>query len=121
MSFSEGLFRFTLGAIHYSSLLKLYFVSALSWMWNSVLYVAKHKGSKLEAIQNDARTLRKLPVHVAVIVNNNTVDIDGIARLAVWAHASGIATVSLYDPDGKHQPTIYCALVCILLDVIIYM
>ena len=80
----------------------MYISYVLSWIWTSLIFIVKHKGTKLEAIQNDAHALEKLPLHLTVIVNEREehLHIDDLARLVVWALAVGINTVSLYHSNG---------------------
>ena len=66
-----------------------------------MLYVAKHKGSKLECIQRDVKELKKLPLHMALVVNESHVSHVDLARLVNWCFAVGTHCVSLYDPRGQ--------------------
>lgn len=126
MGVTEGLLSFTLSTLHYSRMFKIYVGYALGWLWTSMLFVLKHKGTKLEAIQEDANTLNKIPLHIAILVNSREeqLKLDDLARLVVWALASGINTVSLYSPNGKCTctPSVHGShdikLCCILTDTL---
>lgn len=104
MSVTERLFSFTLSTLHYSRMVKLYLGNALTWLFTSVLFLMKHKGTKLVAIQEDSQTLNKIPLHIAILINlrEDQFNFDNLAKLTVWALASGINTVSLYHPNGRH-------------------
>ena len=74
------------------------------WIWEAVFYAAlKHKGSKLECIQNDVKELRKIPMHIAVIVQEEELSYNDLANILVWSFSAGVHTVSLYDPRGKSE------------------
>ena len=78
-------------------------VAAVVWIWSSVLYLAKHKGIELDCIQRDVKDLEKLPLHLAIAVNEKNLSYRDLARLVNWAFAAGIQYVSLYDPHGRWQ------------------
>ena len=75
------------------------------WVWEAVFYAAllKHKGSKLEYIQNDAKELTKIPMHIAVVVQEKELSYSDLANIVVWSFSAGVHTVSLYDPHGKRE------------------
>ena len=100
-----------------ASVLKLVLLSVHSALWlQHWLYVncewcwiylfnftsAKHYGTELEGITNDAKRLEKVPQHLALLVQEEQISCDDLARLAVWSFASGIKTLSLYDSHGRH-------------------
>ncbi len=104
MSVTERLFSFTLSVLHYSTMFKLCLGNAITWLFTGVLYALKHKGTKLVAIQEDSQTLSKIPLHIAILINvsEDQLNFDDLAKLTVWALASGINTVSLYHPTGAY-------------------
>ncbi|XP_064405142.1 dehydrodolichyl diphosphate synthase complex subunit nus1-like isoform X2 [Halichondria panicea] len=116
MGVTEGLLSFTLSTLHYSRMFKIYVGYALGWLWTSMLFVLKHKGTKLEAIQEDANTLNKIPLHIAILVNSREeqLNLDDLARLVVWALASGINTVSLYSPNDTLNEKLITLRQCIV-------
>ena len=80
------------------------------WIWKAVFYAAlKHKGSKLECIQNDVKELRKIPMHIAVIVQEEELSYNDLANIVVWSFSAGVHTVSLYDPRGKSESRLMLA------------
>ena len=76
----------------------------MMWIWETVFYAAlKHKGSKLECIRNDVKELRKIPMHIAVVVQEELLSYSDLANVVVWSFSAGVHTVSLYDPHGKSE------------------
>lgn len=78
-------------------------MAVVVWIWSCALYLAKHKGTKLDIIQRDVKELAKLPIHLAVAVNEKDLSYTDLARLVNWSFAAGIQFVSLYDPRGRWQ------------------
>lgn len=101
MKMAETLRLGTLKSVHAVRWLRLALMTVFSWIWNTVLYIAKHKGSKLECIQRDVKELKKLPLHLALVVNEKHVSHVDLARLVNWCFAVGIHYVSLFDPKGR--------------------
>lgn len=98
---TDGLLRATLVILHGALWLREAVTYTLLWVWTGIAYSIKHKGTKLECIVKDTKHLRKLPWHLAVIVQETTISYDDLARVTTWAFASGIKLVSLYDPNGE--------------------
>ena len=101
---SENVLRLVLAGLHSTLRLKQWICVTFEWFWINLLYYtsAKHKGTNLESIVGDAKLLVKLPKHLALLVHQESVSCDDLARLVIWAFASGITTVSLYDSHGMH-------------------
>ena len=94
----DGLLRLALVSLH-SMLWARDAVSRLFlWLWTTLSYSLKHKGKKLDCIAADGRDLQKIPTHLALIVQEEQISCDDLAHVAVWAFASGIHTISIYDP-----------------------
>ena len=55
-------------------------------------------GTKIEA---DAKTLRKLPLHVGLLVVENEFSLQDLANIIIWSVTMGISYISLYDMNGK--------------------
>lgn len=72
----------------------------LVWVWATISYSLKHKGEKYDSIAADARGLKKLPRHLALVVQEQQVSCSDLARMATWAFASDICLVSIYDPHS---------------------
>ena len=103
MPAAEALRLGALNSIHALRWLRHAVVTVWAWLWGSVLYLTKHKGSKLELIQRDVQELQKLPVHLALLVNERQISHSDLARLVNWCFCAGINYVSLYDPRGQHR------------------
>ena len=91
----------TLNTIHALRWLRYAVLAMYYWVCGTVLYLAKHKGSKLECIQRDVKELQKLPLHIALVVNEAHMSHVDLARLVNWCFAVGTHYVSLYDPQGQ--------------------
>ena len=102
MAVVEGLLRFTLGAIHASVWLRDSIYFSLLWLWTGLLYAMKHKGSKLECIQEDTKELKKIPQHLTLIVHEERLSHADLAKLVTWAFAAGTHHVSIYNSQGRH-------------------
>ena len=100
MAFVEHVHRFTLGTLHLMLQLRASLSLLLAYLWSTLLLPFKHKGDKLELISADARRLAKLPLHLALIVQEEEVWPEDLARLVAWAFAVGVRYVSLYDHSG---------------------
>ena len=104
----------TLRSIHALRWIRATLAAVCWWLWSVGLYLAKHKGTKLECIQRDVKELKKLPVHLALVVNEKHVSHADLARLVNWCFAVGIHYVSLYDPQGLRNPRVFYGVVLIL-------
>lgn len=96
----EALRRGTLNTVHALCWVRSAVVIVCAWLWVSLSYLVKHKGSKLELIQKDVQRLRKLPLHLAVVVNERQIDHRDLAMMVNWCFGAGIHYVSLYDSRG---------------------
>lgn len=83
----------------------LYF--SLVWLWAGLMHAAKHKGSKLECIQEDTRNLKKIPLHLALIIHEEQLSHNDLANVVMWAFAAGIHNVSIYASQGKRGDNNY--------------
>ena len=101
MGVVDGLLRVTLLTIHSVIWLRESISRVLTWLWNSIPHFIKHKGTKLECIVSDIKSLSKVPKHLTIIVLEEGTWYDDLARVTTWAFASGVGTVSLYDPCGE--------------------
>ena len=98
---AEALRLGTLNAIHALRWVRHATVAVCVWLWSSLLYLAKHKGSELKLIQKDVQRLEKLPLHLALVVNERQVSYSDLAKIVNWCFCVGIHYVTLYDPRGE--------------------
>ena len=61
------------------------------------IFAKKHLASVVEA---DAKKLRKLPLHVGLVVVENDFSFKDLANMIVWSVTMGISYVSIYDMNG---------------------
>ena len=99
---AEAVRRTTLNTVHALRWARLAAVAVCSWLWSALVYATKHKGSKLELIQRDVQRLEKLPIHLALVVNERPVSYGDLARMVNWSFSVGIQYLTLYDPRGEH-------------------
>ena len=97
----DGLLRASLVALHSILWLRETLSWTLAWLWTAIAFSIKHKGTKLDCIAEDRRHLLKVPLHLAVVVQEEEISCDDLAHIATWAFASNIRIVSLYDPYGE--------------------
>ncbi|KAK7500108.1 hypothetical protein BaRGS_00008655, partial [Batillaria attramentaria] len=62
------------------------------------IFAKKHVAAKVEA---DAKRLRKLPLHVGLVVVEKEFSYKDLANLIVWSVTMGISYVSIYDMNGE--------------------
>lgn len=62
------------------------------------IFAKKHVAAIVEA---DAKRLRKLPLHVGLIVVEKEFSYKDLANLVVWSVTMGISYVSIYDMNGE--------------------
>ena len=75
-----------------------YVATAFSYSWKKF---AKEEDNFIDVVRADAKSLEKLPTHLAVaVLEDCELDHESLARLAVWCFAAGVHHVSLYDPQG---------------------
>ena len=95
--------RLTLGAVRASMWLRETMYFSLLWLWTGLVYALKHKGSKLECIQEDTKALKKIPQHLTLIVHEKTLSHTDLAKVVTWAFAAGIHNVSVYTSQGERM------------------
>lgn len=106
MGVFEGFCLVTLNVLHFSAWVKRGLAMTALWIWSAAVYVLHHKGTKLEHIQRDIVSLKKVPSHLAFIIQHEKekLEINELSKMAVWAFASGVQTVSLYHTTGRAGP-----------------
>ena len=96
----EALRLCTLNTIHALRWARHATVAMCVWIWSTLVYLAKHKGYELKLIHKDVQGLEKLPLHLALVVNERRVSYNDLARIVNWCFCAGIQYVTLYDPRG---------------------
>lgn len=97
---AEVMLRTTLVTLHSILWLRDSLSRSISWLWLAVSSVAKHKGDKSDQIAADVKALRKMPRHLALVIQEDSISCDDLAHVTTWAFASNIHLVSIYDPHG---------------------
>lgn len=101
MGLGDAALNLTLSAIHGLLLLRDSLCRLFAWLWTGILYLAQHKGTKLEYIQKDVKHLEKIPMHLALIVAEEEISNEDLARMVVWGFSSGTHYVSVYGHSSK--------------------
>ena len=60
-------------------------------------FAKKDHAAKIEA---DAKCLRKLPLHIGLVLVENDFSLRDLANIIVWSVTLGISHVSIYDANG---------------------
>ena len=102
-STTDALWRVTLVTLHSILWLRDAVSWSVSWLWLGLSYALKHKGVKLDCISTDVKALKKVPHHLALVVQERCVSCEDLARAMTWAFASDIRLVSIYDPYGTNM------------------
>lgn len=63
--------------------------------------LAYKQKSSVDFIRTDARQLKKLPVHLGIVVLEDRLSYTDIANIVIWSLALGISCISIYDVNGK--------------------
>ena len=86
--------------VHYVLCLGVFLRQTVTNFPNS--FVSFFKKPPLGRIRNDARHLRKLPLHVGIVIVENEYSYRDIANVIVWSVALGISYISVYDINGRY-------------------
>jgi dehydrodolichyl diphosphate syntase complex subunit NUS1 len=99
----------------------LYIIHLTYWLKSlTVLWVRRlggafhHRGTCGELILRDAKRLKKLPFHLAIILSERNIIYEDVARLANWSFMSGIQYVSVYDHRGEVKSNIDILTDCVM-------
>ena len=101
MGVTEAVWVLSLRTVHCMAWLRESLAIMVAWLWTSLLHAVKHKGTKLDCIRRDAKQLKKIPLHLALVVLEGDVSHSDLANLVIWAFSAGVHNVSLYDPNGR--------------------
>ncbi|XP_064629354.1 dehydrodolichyl diphosphate synthase complex subunit nus1-like [Lineus longissimus] len=72
---------------------------------NYLLYISRPIGLSFRKctatqLRDDARSLKKLPIHLGILVTEDHISFSDIANIIVWSIAMDISCVSVYDIHG---------------------
>lgn len=74
------------------------------WLTYLPLYAfAYQQKPSISSIKTDARTLKKIPNHLSIVVVENEISFTDIANIIIWSVALGISYISVYDFDGEFK------------------
>ncbi|KAK6187677.1 hypothetical protein SNE40_005653 [Patella caerulea] len=86
----------------------LHYVIALSVFMHDLIFsipnlygMVYSKKNLVASIRSDAKLLKKLPMHVGLVMVENNFSYRDIANIIVWSVAMGISYVSVYDINGE--------------------
>ena len=100
-TFKMTVFRLFLILIHWIISLKDLVVIFYDRLMQLIPF-AKSQNSAT-GIKSDAAHLKKLPVHLGIVVLEDDLNVADIAKIVVWAITAGISYVTIYDHKGKKQ------------------
>ena len=103
MTVLKPLATLTLHAIHFCIWVKTLLSVFTKWITTKVTEVLKHKGVKVDLIQKDAKQLKKIPFHLALIVAEDQLHYTDLARIVCWAFLAGIQYISIFDQKGQYE------------------
>ena len=72
-------------------------------LWIFRVPALSYKKSVPRTVQSDARTFKKLPIHIGLLVLENDISYSDIANTLLWSAAMGVSYISVYDTDGKEK------------------
>ncbi len=64
-------------------------------------YSVLSKKVAITKIRSDAKSLKKLPLHVGLVIAENEYSYSDLANIIVWSVALGISYISVYDINGE--------------------
>ena len=75
--------------------------SNLLWKARKPLELTFGKRTIHNHYKHDSQSLKKLPLHVGLVVLEDDISYHDIANILVWCMALGISYMSVYDRAGK--------------------
>ncbi|XP_041354980.1 dehydrodolichyl diphosphate synthase complex subunit nus1-like [Gigantopelta aegis] len=91
--------EFVLTLVHYVLCLGVFLRQTVTNFPNS--FGSFFKKAPLGRIRSDARNLKKLPLHVGLVIVENEYSYRDIANVIIWSVALGISYISVYDINGE--------------------
>lgn len=58
-------------------------------------------------IEENKGHLKKVPVHLAVVLGTEDPDFEALSKIVFWGLAAGIQHISFYDHQGKYSDWIW--------------
>lgn len=85
-----------LNCIHYIAAVFSYF---RYWLFR-IQAISFHKTDSC-VVQADARKLKKLPLHLGLLLLEDDFSYTDIANVVLWSATMGVTFISIYDRNGK--------------------
>lgn len=98
---SKTLAIVVLSLIHSMLWVKTSLIMLYGWLYLLLSSPFKHKGTKTEMIQRDAKQLQKIPLHLAIVISEPQIVYVDLAKMINWAFSLGVQFVSVYDMKGE--------------------
>ena len=70
-------------------------------LWIFRIPALAYKRSVPKTVHSDARTLKKLPIHMGLLILEDEISYSDIANTLLWSAAMGVSYISVYDVEGK--------------------
>lgn len=85
--------------VHYAIALGEFAFNILRFLpYYDFIFAKKQLASNVET---DSKKLRKLPLHVGLIIAENEFSLTDLANMVVWSVTMGISYISIYDMNGE--------------------
>ena len=107
------LYKNILYLVHTLIRLKLW----LFCVWNKVIIMTKSMLGKcsildgklrdLSSICADGQRMKQIPTHIGLVVVEDTISCQDIAKIIVWSIGVGIPCVTLFDQKGEKKFSIF--------------
>ena len=72
-------------------------------LWIFRIPALAYKKSVPRTVQSDARSLKKLPIHVGLLILEDEISYSDIANVLLWSATMGMSYISVYDVEGKRS------------------
>lgn len=84
--------------VHYVISIGEFLYNLISWLPAQGL---ASKAKSLQKMQADSKILKRLPVHVGILIAEDEYHFKDLANLIVWSVTLGISYITVYDINGK--------------------
>ena len=82
-----------LNLIHSMLWMKTSLIMLYGWVYLLLSSPFKHKGTKTDMIQRDAKQLQKIPLHLAIVISEPQIAYVDLAKMINWAFILGVQFV----------------------------